>query len=218
MHASWGCGVDHRPSFFVATTTSVWAPNTPEHRVVLPPPSPPPGALLRPPPSPPPPQLSEAIHYAIKHDDGARPEEWAEADCLILGVSRAGKSPLSMFLAPTPRPGRDPVPTVHPLWAIGRDSPHFFLPWTYLEYFSSSSAPPPPPGSGGCPSTMGFKVANYPICPGVDVPEEISLVPRPPRRPPTGPGPTGGGAKLMPVRLVICSNEKVTSSQMGCAV
>eukprot|EP00669_Euglena_mutabilis_P001434 TRINITY_DN11823_c0_g1_i1.p1 TRINITY_DN11823_c0_g1~~TRINITY_DN11823_c0_g1_i1.p1 ORF type:complete len:302 (-),score=109.31 TRINITY_DN11823_c0_g1_i1:142-1047(-) len=70
-------------------------------------------------------QLSEAIHYAIKHDDGARPEEWAEADCLILGVSRAGKSPLSMFLA-----------------------------------------------------TMGFKVANYPICPGVDIPEEISLVPR----------------------------------------
>jgi len=183
-----------------------------------PPPSSHPWAPPPSPPSPPPPQLSEAIHYAIKHDDGARPEEWAEADCLILGVSRAGKSPLSMFLAPTPRPGRDPAKA---FGAIGGRCRFFHPPFSPLMVCLPLRQPtphPPPPGSGGCPSTMGFKVANYPICPGVDIPEEISLVPRPPRRPPTGPGPTGRGGKLTPDRFVICSNEKVTSSRMGCAV
>lgn len=31
-------------------------------------------------------------------DDGAHPQEWASADLLILGVSRCGKTPLSIYL------------------------------------------------------------------------------------------------------------------------
>ena len=69
--------------------------------------------------------MSQAIHFAIEHDDGAHSEEWDKADCLLMGVSRVGKSPLSMFLA-----------------------------------------------------SLGYKVANYPICPGVEIPEDISKIPR----------------------------------------
>lgn len=31
-------------------------------------------------------------------DDGAHPQNWKEADLLILGVSRCGKTPLSIYL------------------------------------------------------------------------------------------------------------------------
>jgi len=41
----------------------------------------------------------EAIDFAMSHDDGSRPEEIPSADVVILGVSRCGKTPLSMYLA-----------------------------------------------------------------------------------------------------------------------
>ena len=41
----------------------------------------------------------EAIHYTLDHDDGARPEEFDEAEVILLGVSRAGKTPVSVYLA-----------------------------------------------------------------------------------------------------------------------
>ena len=41
----------------------------------------------------------EAIDFAVSHDDGSRPEEIASADVVIIGVSRCGKTPLSMYLA-----------------------------------------------------------------------------------------------------------------------
>jgi [pyruvate, water dikinase]-phosphate phosphotransferase / [pyruvate, water dikinase] kinase len=41
----------------------------------------------------------EAIEYAMNHDDGRDPKRWAEADLLLLGPSRSGKTPLSMYLA-----------------------------------------------------------------------------------------------------------------------
>lgn len=40
-----------------------------------------------------------AIEYAIAHDDGRNPEGWPEADVLLLGVSRTGKTPLSVYLS-----------------------------------------------------------------------------------------------------------------------
>ncbi|MFL7811890.1 MAG: pyruvate, water dikinase regulatory protein [Anaerolineae bacterium] len=40
-----------------------------------------------------------AIDYAIAHDDGKRPEEWPEAEIVLVGVSRVGKTPLSMYLS-----------------------------------------------------------------------------------------------------------------------
>lgn len=40
-----------------------------------------------------------AIEYALAHDDGLRPEGWAQADVLLLGVSRSGKTPTSLALA-----------------------------------------------------------------------------------------------------------------------
>lgn len=41
----------------------------------------------------------EAIDFAVSHDDGGRPEDLSSADIVIVGVSRCGKTPLSMYLA-----------------------------------------------------------------------------------------------------------------------
>jgi regulator of PEP synthase PpsR (kinase-PPPase family) len=41
----------------------------------------------------------EAIEYAVAHDDGHDPRGWARADVVLVGVSRVGKTPLSMYLA-----------------------------------------------------------------------------------------------------------------------
>jgi hypothetical protein len=41
----------------------------------------------------------EAIDFAVSHDDGSRPEEIPSADIVLIGVSRCGKTPLSMYLA-----------------------------------------------------------------------------------------------------------------------
>lgn len=40
-----------------------------------------------------------AIEYAIAHDDGMHAETWHLADILITGVSRVGKTPLSLLLS-----------------------------------------------------------------------------------------------------------------------
>jgi regulator of PEP synthase PpsR (kinase-PPPase family) len=39
-----------------------------------------------------------AIDYTLAHDDGAHPEEWSQADVLLIGVSRVGKTPLATYL------------------------------------------------------------------------------------------------------------------------
>lgn len=41
----------------------------------------------------------EAIHFCLEHDDGIRPDELEEADVILLGVSRTGKTPISVYLA-----------------------------------------------------------------------------------------------------------------------
>ena len=41
----------------------------------------------------------EAIHYCLAHDDGTKVSEYDEADVILLGVSRSGKTPVSVFLA-----------------------------------------------------------------------------------------------------------------------
>lgn len=43
--------------------------------------------------------VAEAIHFALKHDDGLGMDTLDQADLLILGVSRTGKTPTSLFLA-----------------------------------------------------------------------------------------------------------------------
>ena len=40
-----------------------------------------------------------AIEYTVAHDDGLRPDGWRNADLVLVGVSRTGKTPLSMYLA-----------------------------------------------------------------------------------------------------------------------
>jgi regulator of PEP synthase PpsR (kinase-PPPase family) len=40
-----------------------------------------------------------AIEFSIAHDDGQRPEGWSQADIVLVGPSRVGKTPLSMYLA-----------------------------------------------------------------------------------------------------------------------
>jgi regulator of PEP synthase PpsR (kinase-PPPase family) len=40
-----------------------------------------------------------AIDYALAHDDGQHSEGWPEAEIVLVGVSRVGKTPLSMYLS-----------------------------------------------------------------------------------------------------------------------
>jgi len=43
-------------------------------------------------------KLIGAVEYTRKMDDGAFPERWKECDLFIMGVSRSGKTPLSIYL------------------------------------------------------------------------------------------------------------------------
>jgi regulator of PEP synthase PpsR (kinase-PPPase family) len=40
-----------------------------------------------------------AIDFALAHDDGLSPESLDKAEIILLGLSRAGKTPLSMYMA-----------------------------------------------------------------------------------------------------------------------
>jgi len=40
-----------------------------------------------------------AIDFAMMHDDGMNPPGWKDAEIVLVGVSRAGKTPLTMYLA-----------------------------------------------------------------------------------------------------------------------
>ena len=44
-------------------------------------------------------QLAEAIHFSLQHDDGRGMETIDQADLIILGLSRTGKTPTSIFLS-----------------------------------------------------------------------------------------------------------------------
>jgi regulator of PEP synthase PpsR (kinase-PPPase family) len=41
----------------------------------------------------------EAIEFTVAHDDGLRVEDLPQADIVLAGVSRCGKTPLSMYLS-----------------------------------------------------------------------------------------------------------------------
>ena len=41
----------------------------------------------------------EAIEFTIDHDDGRNPQDLAQADIVLIGVSRSSKTPLSIYLA-----------------------------------------------------------------------------------------------------------------------
>lgn len=41
----------------------------------------------------------EAIHFCLAHDDGTKVSEYDEADVILLGVSRVGKTPVAVYLA-----------------------------------------------------------------------------------------------------------------------
>ena len=41
----------------------------------------------------------EAIEFTVDHDDGRKPHELGMAEIVIVGVSRVGKTPLSMYLS-----------------------------------------------------------------------------------------------------------------------
>jgi hypothetical protein len=40
-----------------------------------------------------------AIEYTMAHDDGRDPEGWPQAEIFLVGVSRVGKTPLSLYLS-----------------------------------------------------------------------------------------------------------------------
>ena len=44
-------------------------------------------------------QRIDAMEFAVRHDDGRHPEGLAEAEVVLIGVSRTSKTPLSMYLA-----------------------------------------------------------------------------------------------------------------------
>jgi len=41
----------------------------------------------------------DAMDYAFAHDDGQKPHEWNQAEIVLLGASRVGKTPLSLYLS-----------------------------------------------------------------------------------------------------------------------
>lgn len=41
----------------------------------------------------------EAINWTMEHDDGLLPNEWDEADLVLVGLSRSSKTPTSVYLA-----------------------------------------------------------------------------------------------------------------------
>ncbi len=41
----------------------------------------------------------QAVEFAVKYDDGKDPRGVLKADCILIGVSRTSKTPLSMYLA-----------------------------------------------------------------------------------------------------------------------
>jgi hypothetical protein len=41
----------------------------------------------------------DAIDFSLVHDDGVRPDQYQEADVILAGVSRCGKTPTSLYLA-----------------------------------------------------------------------------------------------------------------------
>jgi regulator of PEP synthase PpsR (kinase-PPPase family) len=41
----------------------------------------------------------DAIEFTLNHDDGMRPEGWQNAEIMLLGPSRVGKTPTSVFLS-----------------------------------------------------------------------------------------------------------------------
>jgi hypothetical protein len=41
----------------------------------------------------------EAVNYALAHDDGIKPTDMNEADIVLVGVSRSGKTPTCLYLA-----------------------------------------------------------------------------------------------------------------------
>lgn len=41
----------------------------------------------------------EAVNYSLAHDDGVKPTDLAEADIVLVGVSRSGKTPTCLYLA-----------------------------------------------------------------------------------------------------------------------
>ena len=42
---------------------------------------------------------TEAIEFTLTHDDGCHPEDLRQADIVLVGVSRVGKTPISLYLA-----------------------------------------------------------------------------------------------------------------------
>lgn len=41
----------------------------------------------------------ESVHFALDNDDGARTHQYDQADIILVGVSRCGKTPTSLYLA-----------------------------------------------------------------------------------------------------------------------
>ncbi len=70
-----------------------------------------------------------AIDYALKHDDGGNLTNYEEADVILVGVSRSGKTPTSLYLAMN-----FSLKTAnYPLTSDdleGHKLPSFLLPWT----------------------------------------------------------------------------------------
>merc|ERR1712007_197590 len=44
-------------------------------------------------------QMIECIEYTRTLDDGVQPKRWGEADLMLIGPSRSGKTPLAFFMA-----------------------------------------------------------------------------------------------------------------------
>lgn len=70
-----------------------------------------------------------AIEYTLKHDDGCNLKNFEEADVILVGVSRSGKTPTSLYLAMnfSLKTANYPMTSDD---LDGHKLPNFLLPWT----------------------------------------------------------------------------------------
>ncbi len=112
----------------------------------------------------------EAMEYFVEHDDGRGADDLDDADIVLIGISRTGKTPLSMYLAHLGyRVANIPlVPGVEPPASLFSVDPG--------KVFGIGIS-----RTGKTPLSMylahlGYRVANIPLVPGVEPPASLFSV------------------------------------------
>jgi hypothetical protein len=110
----------------------------------------------------------DAIEYTVNHDDGRNPEQLDRADLVLVGVSRTGKTPLSVFLAYRGwRVANIPI-------VLGVDRHHNCFGWTPGVWWRSPLTGKDCARSGKCVPVGWPRAWRYSMQPGSTLPKRWS--------------------------------------------